>query len=176
MPEEIKNKAVAFVSKYANYVITLKPILQSITATGLVVVVDKGLDAVFHDRQFSTDNQEIIELMRKSSAIGIDFWEEATMPANVKAKLDITLSRTIVKSGVADTSYGPDSNLEEERKKLAADRKAFEKEKAAHREHLNDAEKNKQEDPPSTGRDGHVVSGSLSTASKPKTKAKAKKK
>lgn len=62
-----------FFSKYKNYKIWLKPSFYRLDVLGNRVFV-QGTYVKFENGYFETEDQEIINLLKKSKPYGVDFW------------------------------------------------------------------------------------------------------
>ena len=171
-----KTKKVDFIAKSKSYMITLKPIKQSLAPSGVILLEDPGVDIVFSNKRYSTSDPKVIEALKANAYFNIDFWIEKEMSDAVKAKISQTLGLgPVVKSGAMDSLDVATTALDAGRRQLDADRAVFAKEKAAF-----DA-KNKTdsggEDLPSAEETGEAPAAPpASKPVKPKTKPRARRK
>lgn len=62
-----------FYSKYSDLKVIVKPKKYLFTTSGERVFI-QGINAAFQNHYFETDNQEIIDSLKKTPGYGVEFW------------------------------------------------------------------------------------------------------
>lgn len=88
--------SVKFQSKYPSYRVVVKPSKYLLNAYG-DKVFEQGIRVEFINGFFSTDDNEIVEGLKKNQFYGIDFWsvDEPAIPneAGVKSQNEVVASK-----------------------------------------------------------------------------------
>jgi len=74
-----------FISKYKSYSLVVKSERYVLDSMGNRAFVP-GLEAKFQDFEFSTEDPELIEGMKKNPSYGVDFWGEEKMEQTEESK------------------------------------------------------------------------------------------